>query len=397
MLSRIGLLGKGTAAVVGLPKDFNLRKKLSNSSSVKIATAFARMSGWRLIRSAVAACKGNVEILAGLDFFQTDPHLLEQWLRLSLESERFSCKIVTANRAFNGTFHPKVLIARGANRDDFAVVGSGNLTAGGLSNNVECGLFTTETAVISKLVGWFDDLYENLAICLTEPEIRKYRPLYESHKKRNRELTQEQHKKLKIVAKEIDLLSQARLRHWRKAVADAKRLFARNEFIQSWRECDMAAQRIRRALDYPNFSFDSEGFQEFLQIKEFGNLGALNLNKKKLLGNLPKLRTTFRVLVHDSTDIRDRLEAVFSGRNKIVGIDRNVVSKILTVHDRDRWPIYNSKTDAALKKYGYELPRGLSKAARYIAYSRLMQQFMRDTGARDMFALDRFLLEQSGH
>src|SRR5208282_2370938 len=103
----------------------------------------------------------------------------------------------------------------------------------------------------------------------------------------------------------------------------------------------------------------------------------------------------FRILTDDSKDIRSRLHRVLSGDAKVDGIGSNVITKVLTVHDKTRWPVYNSKVQVVLDEYGYELPRGLSKAEKYLAFAKLMQKFMHDTKAGDVYALDGFFLERS--
>ena len=126
-----GLLGNGLAAVVGLPPHFSLVKRLAGSTCIRMATAFAHASGWKLVSEPILRSKGEVHILAGLDFFQTEPPLLSSWLKETHRSDNFKCKVVTANHK-KWTFHPKVLIVHGAQGAEFAVVGSGNLSAGGL-------------------------------------------------------------------------------------------------------------------------------------------------------------------------------------------------------------------------------------------------------------------------
>jgi HKD family nuclease len=389
-----GLLGSGPAVVIGLPPQFDLRERLYESSGIKIATAFARMSGWNLIKGAVIGSKGEIEVMAGLNFFQTQPALLESWLRESMQSDRFHCRVVGLDPGFVGTFHPKVLIARGAR--EFAVVGSGNMTAGGLCGNVECAVYVADSSVVAALVRWFDDLYGNLAEPLDTNAIQHYKPLYDKHRKRNKDLFKEQNKDLRRFARGVTGFREARLRRWKTAVSDGGKFFSSPEFMSGWTKCDEAAGDIRRCLDFPEFNFDIGQWQEFLKIKEFGNLSALNLRKKSFSTKLDRLREAFRILTNDTRSIRERLRAVLSGKAKVSGIDRNVVSKILTVHDRNLWPISNSKTDAALKSYGYEMPRGLSKADKYLAYAKLMQQFVRETSAKDMYALDRFFLSRAG-
>ena len=388
-----GLLGAGLAAVVGMPPDFSLVKSLAESTCIRIATAFAHASGWKLVREPILSSKGDVQILAGLHFFQTEPPLLSSWLKETHRSDNFKCKVVTANHK-KWTFHPKVLIVHGAQGAEFAVVGSGNLSAGGLRDNVECSLFTDNPNIISDLVKWFDYVYENFAVTLDEPKIREYKPLYNKFRARAKKLDHEQSKALTRFGHQLVHQEEARLKHWQRAVADAKRFFAKPEFAQEWQKHDDAAKRIRECLDYPQFHFGYRQWQDFLGISEFGNLARLNLSKKKLRNRLGRVRSAFRILTDDSTDIRSRLRRVLSGDAKVDGIGSNVITKVLTVHDRTRWPVYNSLVHGVLEGYGYELPRGLSKAEKYLKFAKLMQEFVHDTKAKDVYALDRFFISE---
>lgn len=389
-----GLLGNGSSVVVGLPSGFSLKMKLSESTCIRMATAFAHRSGWNLVSDPILCSKGDVHILAGLHFFQTEPPLLNSWLREAHRSDSFKCKVVTTNRT-KWTFHPKVLIVHGPEGADFAVVGSGNLSAGGLRENVECSLYTDDPKLISDLVLWFDHVYENLADPLDDAIIRWYKRLYDKFQTRARDMRREQSKEITKFGQQVGLQQDARLKYWKKAVTDAKSYFAKPEFAQKWQELDDAAKKIRECLDYPQFNFGYGRWQEFLRIKQFGNLAALNLSKKKLSKNMDRMQKAFRIITDDSKDIRYRLDRVLEGDARVDGIAANVITKVLTIHDRTQWPVYNSKVKGVLEGYGYELPRGLSKTEKYLAFARLMQQFVHDTKAKDVYALDPFIVKCS--
>jgi phosphatidylserine/phosphatidylglycerophosphate/cardiolipin synthase-like enzyme len=179
-------LDEGTAVVIGLPRQFDFSKRLSHSSHIRMATAFAHMSGWNLIGDFITKCKGQVDVVAGLSFFQTEPLLLTRWSKLSHQADNFCCRVVTNDKLGKRTFHPKVLIASGSDGTHFAVVGSGNLSAGGLRHNVECSIFTEDKKLIANLRTWFDDVYKNLAVPVDEAIIRRYKPLYDKYRARSR-------------------------------------------------------------------------------------------------------------------------------------------------------------------------------------------------------------------
>ena len=383
-----GLLGEGLAAVIGMPQPFDLARRLSESSHVRLITAFAHLSGWKLISAAVAACKGQVDILVGLHFFQTEPKLLRTWLRNSYQSDKFTCRVVTRARATGWTFHPKVLIVSGTQSGDFAVVGSGNLSAGGFRNNVECSLFTDDQKLVSDLCTWFEEISETFTVKLEESVIRRYEPLYKKYQSRLRELTKHESNDLRKIDKEVA----ATLRHWDKAVSDAKAYFESAKFMEQWKESRNAISKIRMSLDYPRFSVTPDGLKEFFGIKEFGNLGPIWIHKQELLRKLDKIGSAFGILINDNREPLARFEEVISGKSKVKFMSMNVLTKVLAAHDEKKWPVYNSKVEGVLRRYGYEIPRGLTPAEKYLAYARLMRKFAAETDAKDVYALDRFFL-----
>ena len=391
------LFPEGLAAVISLPADFDLSKRLLDSTAIKIATAFAHVSGWKLIKGSVLGSHGNVRIVAGLHFFQTEPPLLEEWLKESYKSGKFGCKVVLASNRARWTFHPKVLIVKAVEGTDFAIVGSGNLSAGGLRDNLECGLFTEDHSTVVSLEGWFDDLYANegLAKPLDEAIIRGYWPLYKKYRVRNEVLRHGQSKGLKQLDHAVKSKGEATLKNWRRAVEDGRKLFADPMFNARWQKCNEAVQRIRDCLHYPKFDFGYKEWKEFLKITAFGNLGALNLYRGTIKKRMPRVRSVFRLLTDESKDIRTRLQSVLSGNAKVRGIDMNVITKVLTIHDAGHWPVYNSRAhDVLVREYGYGMPRGLTKTDKYLDYAKMMRELAGATQAKDMWALDILVLDR---
>jgi hypothetical protein len=57
--------------------------------------------------------------------------------------------------------------------------------------------------------------------------------------------------------------------------------------------------------------------------------------------------------------------------------------------------VYNSRVhDVLSEEYGYEMPRGLTKTDKYLAYAKLMQRFAEAAQAKDMWALDVFFSDR---
>jgi len=104
---------------------------------VRIAVAFAKGSGLTAVPSirAVSERGGKVQLLAGVDFQLTDLDALEPF-----EKPPSAARIyLNPDQTGRTIFHPKVYFAE-SDSGTSAIVGSSNLSAGGMSANVEAGV-----------------------------------------------------------------------------------------------------------------------------------------------------------------------------------------------------------------------------------------------------------------
>lgn len=104
-------------------------------ASIRLASAYAKASGVARIYSEVNAFRGNgrsSSLIVGIDQKGTS----YQALRLALQSfqEVFIC-----HTGGGGTFHPKFCLLKGP-ADGQLLIGSHNLTCGGLETNLEAGV-----------------------------------------------------------------------------------------------------------------------------------------------------------------------------------------------------------------------------------------------------------------
>jgi HKD family nuclease len=145
-LTLIPLLEEGgddRSVIVGAPEEFDFRAALKEATAVRIAMAFGHMTGWKEIEEHLTGSSAaTIQVLLGQAFFLTEPQLLLRIMSLQKDSQapRFEVKLASAN----GTFHPKVWIIDNDNTS-LCIVGSGNLSRGGLLQNVECALLTSES------------------------------------------------------------------------------------------------------------------------------------------------------------------------------------------------------------------------------------------------------------
>jgi len=126
-----------------------INQELQNANSAKMAVAFLKYSGVKVIEKALDSFlknKGNIEIIAGLDFKTTDPQSMHYFIQLQKQVSglKFYCYGDKDENKTDVVFHPKIyLFEKG--RETTGIVGSTNLTRGGLLTNFEVNVVIKET------------------------------------------------------------------------------------------------------------------------------------------------------------------------------------------------------------------------------------------------------------
>ncbi len=117
-----------------------LEETIAQSQDSRIAVAFVSMQGLRLVESALRTslqAGAHIEFLVGMDGTATDPEALWFLYKLALDHSTFDlyCYIVPGSTLY----HPKLYVMR-TGETVSAIVGSSNLTEGGLKQNFEINL-----------------------------------------------------------------------------------------------------------------------------------------------------------------------------------------------------------------------------------------------------------------
>jgi hypothetical protein len=310
--------GADRSVIVGAPEEFDLRAALEKSTAVRIAMAFGHMSGWKEIEEHLKrSSAATVHILLGQAFFQTEPELLLRIKSLQENSyaPRFEVKLATAN----GTFHPKVWIID-SNETPLSIVGSGNLSRGGLLQNVECGVLMCDHAQVKILRNWFDGLWAS-----TDPLNRTYEKYIAKY-----QLIAAQRKLLnaQIEAATKELADKDASRRRTTAIAKAAAYWRTEEGKAEAREREIAIERMRRLLDYPSFEFGVEQWREFLRIPELGRFRLAH--EKRTIAGLSQVRELLKKFVTSTLTVAKSVEML----QEISGIGRNLATKLLAMHTR---------------------------------------------------------------
>ncbi|MBM3301707.1 MAG: hypothetical protein FJY85_17375 [Deltaproteobacteria bacterium] len=120
-------------------------KCMASARQTMMAVAFVKFSGVRLIEESLVSLLdrgGRAEIIFGLDFSLTDPQALHRVMEVkrshpALTLFAFSDPYLPGREP---PFHPKLYVFEQTDGDWAAIIGSSNLSQGGLIDNIEVGV-----------------------------------------------------------------------------------------------------------------------------------------------------------------------------------------------------------------------------------------------------------------
>jgi HKD family nuclease len=136
-----------------------------NVQRLLIVTAWVRTSGMRLLVPGLEALRqrgGSARLLVGVDLRGTSRQ------GVALAREHFN-DVYAIHDPGGGTFHPKMYLAVGE-RIGYALIGSNNLTAGGLWHNYEVAMTSVfeprrDSEVMTSIEAYAERLIGDTAIC----------------------------------------------------------------------------------------------------------------------------------------------------------------------------------------------------------------------------------------
>ena len=182
-----------------------LKPSLSKANEIKFGVAFVKYSGFSLIEDEITEClrnNGKIEFLLGLDFRITDPKVLKILFEmakggLNLGLFCFSDPWIDDTPVY----HPKIYLVRGGEKA-IVSIGSSNLTAGGLRDNVEINA-VIEANIKEEVVSDIYGIYNRLKFQRErfEPDltyIEHYEEAYEIIRRKSVEALKEKSIKNKI-------------------------------------------------------------------------------------------------------------------------------------------------------------------------------------------------------
>jgi HKD family nuclease len=185
-----------------------INQEIQNANNVQIAVAFLKYSGLKVIETSMKQCLnkgGKIEIIAGLDFKTTDAQSLKYLINLKKEYSNvsFYCFGDKKENKTNIVFHPKIYLFENK-KETTGIVGSTNLTQGGLMTNFEVNTVFKETKPLyfSQLQAIYNSVKFTDSIFIPDEEyLSGYSEVYEAFSQN--ESKSQKDKELQKVIKQI--------------------------------------------------------------------------------------------------------------------------------------------------------------------------------------------------
>ena len=368
----------GKSVLVGAPVGYSFLQGLQSASCVRVAMAFGHMTGWRAIEAALQQSRARkIEILLGVAFFQTEPALLKLLLDWQ-DVKKCAARLAPSQT----TFHPKVWIIT-AQDSTHAIVGSANLSNGGLVRNTECSAYLGNSDDIESLNTWFDQLWQE-----SSPLTTDICQMYEAKYLSLLQTRNQSREAIRAAIKEWDALQS----DWKKdeAIKEARQYLASDDGRAASLHRVQAMEQIRKCLKPPTFQFSKADWLEFLSIHEFGSMKRIRRNT---VDDLPRIKKAFLYLADESVSISSRIDAVVPNRSTyhVPGIGMNIATKVLAMLKPAQRPVYNQPVADTLGAFGYEAAtKGSSDGMRYNVFCDEMGSFVKECGLSEMLTIDSF-------
>lgn len=156
-----------------------IRAGLEASRSVCMAYALVSLGGIDSIKEALHEFLkkgGKAKLLIGVDL-PTSPEALDELVDLR-DQYKGQIDLKRFQSSENRIFHPKLIIFNASTRTSSAIVGSSNLTHGGLAQNWEANIQVSGSGV-EAFSGYFDELFDGgYARELDDKWLSRYRRLW---------------------------------------------------------------------------------------------------------------------------------------------------------------------------------------------------------------------------
>lgn len=364
-------------------------KLLRHADDFVCLVAFAKMSAVRdLVAPLRQALKRGMtaRVGVGLDFCLTQPQALRALLALA-EEEGLRLYL----SAPGPTFHPKIYAFQGA-KGSSVIVGSANLTAGGLNDNHEASVLTADTSgiLMAAVADYFDELVKKRSLVEADNEkINDYEKkfvLYEvirkAAAKQAKEATSKTWTRVAVLAEILRLMR-----------ADSSESGYENQYAVRIAK-RRAAAKLLKSFGAGRIRKRSEFLDLFVKTVERFNSGGLQRGKGSIAVHAKAFAAALVEAQKGRTlSVEEAFAALQEHFRDIPRAGINLLTEILCTLDNRRFAVMNQNAVsglamAGIKGYPIHPKKGSVSAERYARYCQDADRVRLELGLPDFTALD---------
>ncbi len=348
-----------------------LVENIKQASEIYIAVALCKNSSLDILKKAKTT--SSVKIITGT-YLPTPPDVLEALKKLYKDNARVYIRE-------KGVFHPKVYLFKIKNKY-VGYVSSANLTQGGLSENIELSCKIDNQEDCKQILEWFNNIFDR-ADKITEDFIKIYRPYFEKWNK----YASLQKKEHAGVHQEVEFSLNkekltAYLRKWRNS----------SYYGVVCKERQQAVKDLRKALDYEN-NFKNIDIDAFLAIDALGHIIPIHKDKLQKAVQDSSLKKLCRMLCDDTLSTAKKYEYALT-KYRVLGCGKNIITKILAVHNPKEYFVWNKAIDDVLKKFDFQCFR-YKAWDKYATFCNFFKSINQEVDIKDFAVLDYGLSEMN--
>jgi HKD family nuclease len=375
-----------------------LREWINRSNDVFLAVAFLKQSGLRHILAnlrKLVARGGKLTVVVGTDFWLTEPQAIEELFNLHKSYQ--GCRLLMFKPAPRSTYHPKFY--RFMDPQSVRVlVGSANVTNGGLSDNIEVSGTYVDTLAsdLARRCAAIEKEIVSDKRCFTPTfgDLLKYQSEYSVVRKARQQIEKNTKKELS----EIVSLDQATLGVFLKRYKNSAKEKA--DFRKRTRAYREARELIRSELA-GSIDIGQNRFQAIYSrlVGERGKTklwhsGSVFRSKNKVIPQYAKMQEMIREISRNLN--RTPLQMYQLGKKwiqRIEGLGPNVFTEICNTLRPEKFAVLNKNPTTSLEKLGqgsFPAPTSFS-ADDYQRYCEILDRLRARCAFRDLGKTDHFL------
>ena len=340
----------------------------------------------------------SARIAISLDFYQTDANVLRSLHRLSkkLNKENVVLELLTEgeNKYSGSTFHPKVYVFDEGNRTT-TLVGSANLTSGGLYDNYEVSMLHKEDGhtFYEQIDGYIDVLLESGELAPVTDEIIER---YETDAARFKIQQRLAQKRVQFSAS----TTSSPFSTLQDVLSDMRRRSDSNGFdeqIKVRAEMNVIARRQIENISKIFFSNKEEFLEQYDALINCWHSGGLKRAKPIIAEKYPLFQKALREINGiASLEADEAFKEIKDMLSEVKGAGVNVITELLGTLNNEKFAVMNQNAVHGLKIAGFRNfpPKPLKSNVDGACYGRFCQnasEIIKNIGLKNFAELDTVL------